>query len=142
MKKRLIERLDLLAEISEAAWIREIARQNRALEQAAEQRRLLGAYRDKLRQSWRGGAIVDAAAALRAADFVTASQSAYHRIDQMERQAAQQLDRARLGFAETQERRRGLAAARREAVLMAERTTAQRLERAQAPAAPKSWRSA
>jgi hypothetical protein len=131
MKARLIARLDLLAEIGEAKWLQEIARHSRALEQAARQRRLLLSYREKLRQSWRGGLLVEAGAAKRAADFIAASQTAELQIEQMERQATQLLALARQGFAETQERRRGLDEARREAAVQAERTTAQRLERAQ-----------
>ena len=138
MKARLIARLDLLAEVGEAKWLQEIARQTKALEQAARQRGLLLAYREKLLQSWRSGDLVEAGAAKRATDFIAASQTAELRIEQMERQATHQLDLARQGFAETQERRRGLDEARREAAVQAERMTAQRLERAQtiAPLGP------
>jgi hypothetical protein len=138
VKARLIARLDLLAEMGEAKWLQEIARQTKALDQASRQRRLLLAYREKLRQSWRGGGLVEAGAAKRAADFITASQTAEQQIEQMERQATQQLALARQGFAETQERRRGLEEARREASVQAERTTAQRLERAQTLAPARS----
>jgi hypothetical protein len=130
VKPRLIDRLDLLAAASEARWLQEIARHDRALEQAKRQRRLLAEYRDKLWQSWQGGAVVEAGAARRAADFLAASRIAEQQIEQMERQATQHLERAHLGFAQTQERRRGLDGARREARVIAERTTAQRLERA------------
>jgi hypothetical protein len=132
MKPRMIDRLDLLAAAGEAQWLQEIARHSRALEQASRQRGLLTAYREKLWQSWQGGTVVDAGAARRAADFIAASRSAEVQIEQMERQAGQQLDLARLGFAQMQERRRGLDGARREAKVVAERTTAQKLERAQA----------
>jgi hypothetical protein len=138
MKARLIARLDLLAELGEAKWLQEIARHSRALEQAARQRRLLLAYREKLRQSWRSGGLVEAGAAKRAADFIAASQTAELQIEQMERQATHQLALARQAFAETQERRRGLDEARREAAVVAERMTAQRLERAQTIASPRS----
>ncbi|MBW4024874.1 MAG: hypothetical protein HIU92_17395 [Proteobacteria bacterium] len=137
MKERLIERLDLLAEIGEAAWLQEIARQSRSLAQAEEQRALLRAYREKLGQSWRGGNVVDAAAAKRAAEFIAASHHAEAQIDRMERHATQQIDLARRGFADAQERRRGLAVAKREAVLATDRATEQRLERAQPQAVPK-----
>ncbi len=138
MKARLIERLDLLAEVSQTRWLEEIARQTKVLEQAGHQRQLLAAYRAKLRESWRGGGVIHAGAAKRAADFTAASHAADLQIEQQERQASQRLDRARQGFAETQERRRGLDAARREAALAAERGAAQRLERAQTgtPAKP------
>jgi flagellar biosynthesis chaperone FliJ len=131
MKPRLIARLDLLAELGEAKWLQEIARATKALDQATRQRQLLLAYREKLRQSWRSGGMVEAGAAKRAADFVAASQKAELQIEQMERQATHQLDLARQGFAATQERRRGLDTARRAAAVDAERVTAQRLERAQ-----------
>ena len=141
MKERTIERLDLLAEIGEAKWLQEIARHTKALEQAARQRRLLVAYRDKVRESWRSGAVLDAGAAKRAADFVGASAKAELKIEQMERQASHQLEMARQGFAQAQERRRGLETARQAAELVAERTTAQRLERAQTLLPTKQWRS-
>jgi hypothetical protein len=142
VKKRMIERLDLLAEIGEAKWLQEIVRHTKTLDHAAKQRRLLAAYRDKLRESWRSGAVLEAGAARRAADFVGASARAEQQIEQTERQAAQQLQLARQGYAQAQESRRELEAAK-EAVELAEaRTTAQRLERAQPPAPPKQWRSA
>ncbi len=140
MKRRLIDRLDLMAEIGEAKWLQEIARHSRALEQVAKQRRLLAAYREKLWGSWRNGGVVDAAAAKRAADFIAASDTAELQIEQMERQATQQLDLARQGFAQTQERRRSLDEKRRDAAALAERTTAQRLERAQVLAPPRQAR--
>ena len=142
MKERMIERLDLLAEIGEAKWLQEIVRHTKALDHVARQRRLLSAYREKLRESWRSGSVLEAGAARRAADFVGASAKAEQQIEQMERHAHQQLELARQGFVEAQERRRGLEAAKQVIVRAEARTTAQRLERAQPPTPPKTWRSA
>jgi flagellar biosynthesis chaperone FliJ len=141
MKVRMIERLDRLAEIGEAKSLQEILRHSKTLDHVAKQRRLLAAYREKLRESWRGGVVLEAGAAKRAADFVGASARAEQQIEQMERQATQQLELARLGFAQARERRRGLEAAKQAVIRVEERTTAQRLERAQPQAAPKRWRS-
>jgi hypothetical protein len=142
MKERMIERLEVLAEIGEAKWLQEIVRHTKTLDQVAKKRRLLAAYREKLRESWRSGSVLEAGAAKRAADFVGASARAEQQIEQMERQATQQLELARQGFAQAQERRRGLEQAKQAAVETEARTTAQRLERAQPPAPPKPWRSA
>ena len=60
MKKRMIERLDLLAEITEAKWLQEIVRHTKTLDHVAKQRRLLAAYREKLRDSWRSGSVLEA----------------------------------------------------------------------------------
>jgi ribosome-binding ATPase YchF (GTP1/OBG family) len=141
MKDRMIDRLDLMAEIGEAKWLQEIVRHSKALDQVAKQRRLLAAYRDKLRESWRSGSVLEAGAAKRAADFVGASAKAEHQIEQMERQAQQQLDLAQQGFAQAQERRRGLEAVKRALNVTEARTTAQRLERLQPLTHPKQWRS-
>ena len=142
MKERMIERLDLLAEIGEAKWLQDIVRHSRTLDQVARQRRLLAAYREKLRESWRSGSVLEAGAAKRAADFVGASAKAEQQIEQTERQASQQLELARQGYAQAQERRRGLEAAKQVIAVAEARTTAQRLERAQPPTPPKQWRSA
>ena len=141
MKKRMIERLDLLAEIGEAKWLQEIVRHTKTLDHVAKQRRLLAAYREKLRESWRSGSVLEAGAAKRAANFVSASARAEQQIEQTERQAHQQLELARQGFAQAQERRHGLEAAKQAIDLAEERTTAQRLERAQPPKSPKQWLS-
>jgi ribosome-binding ATPase YchF (GTP1/OBG family) len=141
MKERMIERLDLMAEIGEAKWLREIARHTKTLDHVARQRRLLATYREKLRESWRSGSVLEAGAAKRAADFVSASAKAEQQIEQMERQATQQLERAQQGFAQAQERRRGLQAAKQAITVAEARTTAQRLERAQPTTHPKQWRS-
>jgi hypothetical protein len=141
MRERMIERLDLLAEIGEAKWLQEIVRHMKTLDQVSNQRRLLAAYREKLRESWRSGSVLEAGAAKRAADFVGASAKAEQQIEQMERQASQQLDIARQGFAQAQEKRRGLESAKQAAVLATERTTTQRLERAQTLTPQKQWRS-
>ena len=138
----MIERLDLLAEIGEAKWLQEIGRQGKTLDQAARQRRLLAAYREKLRESWRSGSVLEAGAAKRAADFVGASAKAEQQIEQAERHASQQLELARQGYAQAKERRQGLEAAKQEIAVTEARTTAQRLERAQPPLLPKQWRSA
>jgi hypothetical protein len=142
MKERMIERLDLLAELGEAKWLQEIVRNTKTLDQVAKKRQLLAAYREKLRESWRSGSVLEAGAAKRAADFVGASARAEQQIEQMERQAIQQLEVARQGLALAQERRRGLEQAKQAVVGAEARTTAQRLERAQPPAPPKRWRSA
>jgi flagellar biosynthesis chaperone FliJ len=142
MKKRMIERLDLLAEITEAKWLQEIVRHTKTLDHVAKQRRLLAAYREKLRDSWRSGSVLEAGAAKRAADFVGASAKAEQQIEHTERQATQQLQLARQSFAQAQERRRGLEIARQVVSVTDERTTAQRLERAQPITPPKRWRSA
>ena len=141
MKTRMIERLDLIAEIGEAKWLHEIVRHTRTLEQVDRQRRLLASYREKLRQSWRSGSVLEAGTAKRATAFVGASTRAEQQIEQMERQAHQQLEIAQKGFVEAKERRRALEAAKQAVVRADERTTAQRLERAQPPTPPKSWRS-
>jgi hypothetical protein len=141
MKKRMIERLDLLAEIGEAKWLQEIVRHSGTLDHVAKQRGLLASYREKLRESWRGGSVLEAGAAKRAADFVGASAKAEQQIEQAERQAWQQLQRARQGLAQVQERRRGLTTAKQTIDMAEARTTAQRLERAQALPPPKQWRS-
>jgi flagellar biosynthesis chaperone FliJ len=141
VKKRMIERLDLLAEIGEAKWLQEIVRHTKTLDHVAKQRRLLAAYREKLRESWRSGSVLEAGAAKRAANFVSASARAEQQIEQTERQAHQQLELARQGFAQAQERRHGLEAAKQAIDLAEERTTAQRLERAQPPKSPKQWLS-
>jgi hypothetical protein len=141
MKERMINRLDLMAEIGEAKWLQEIVRHSKTLDQVAKQRRLLAAYREKLRESWRSGSVLEAGAAKRAADFVGASAKAEQQIEQTERQAQQQLDLARQGFAQAQERRLGLEAAKQAITLTEARTTAQRLERAQPLMPPKRWRS-
>jgi flagellar biosynthesis chaperone FliJ len=141
MKERMIDRLDLMAEIGEAKWLQEIVRHSKTLDQVAKQRRLLAAYREKLRESWRSGSVLEAGAAKRAADFVGASGKAEQQIEQTERQAQQQLDLARQGFAQAQERRRGLEAAKQAITLTEARTTAQRLEREQPLTPPKRWRS-
>jgi flagellar biosynthesis chaperone FliJ len=137
----MIERLDLLAEIGEAKWLQEIVRHTKTLDHVAKQRRLLAAYREKLRESWRSGSVLEAGAAKRAANFVSASARAEQQIEQTERQAHQQLELARQGFAQAQERRHGLEAAKQAIDLAEERTTAQRLERAQPPKSPKQWLS-
>jgi len=141
MKERMIERLDLLAEIGEAKWLQEIIRHTKTLDQVAQKRRLLAAYREKLRESWRSGAVLEAVAAKRAADFVGASARAEQQIEQMERHAHQQLEIARQGFAQTKERRKGLESTKQEMTREEARTTAQRLERAQPPTQPKRWMS-
>jgi hypothetical protein len=137
----MIRRLDLLAEIGQAKWLQEIVRHTKTLDQVAKQRRLLADYREKLRGSWRTGSVLEAGAARRAADFVRASSRAEQQIEQMERQAHQQLEFARHEFAQSQERRRGLAAAKQAVVLAETRTTDQRMERAQPLTPPKRWRS-
>jgi flagellar biosynthesis chaperone FliJ len=137
----MIERLDLLAEMGEAKWLQEIVRHTKTLDHVAKQRRLLAAYREKLRESWRSGAVLEAGAAKRAANFVTASARAEQQIEQSERQAHQQLELARQGWAQAQARRRGLEAAKQAIDLAEERTTAQRLERAQPPTPAKQWLS-
>ena len=141
MKEPMIRRLDLLAEIGETKWLQEIVRHTRTLDHVAKQRLLLTAYREKLRESWRSGSVLEAGAAKRAADFVGASAKAEQQIEQMERHAFQQLECARQGFLEAQERRRGLEAAKQAVLLVEARTTAQRLERAQSPTRTKQWRS-
>lgn len=141
MKPPTIDRLDLLAAANEVKWLQEIARHKKALEQAAKQRQMLIAYRTKLQLSWHGGDVVDAGAAKRATGFVAASHTAEVQIEQIERQASHMLESALQGFAQTQERRRGLDDARREASVIEERSTAQRLERALALAPAKRWRS-
>ncbi len=141
MKERMIERLDLLAEIGEAKWLQEIIRHTKTLDQVAQKRRLLAAYREKLRESWRSGAVLEAGAAKRAADFVGASARAEQQIEKMERHAHQQLEIARQGFAQTKERRKGLESTKQEMTREEARTTAQRLERAQPPTQPKRWMS-
>jgi hypothetical protein len=137
----MVERLDLLAEIGEAKWLQEIARHTKTLEHVTKQRQLLSAYREKLRQSWRSGSVLEAGAAKRAANFVGASTKAEQQIEQMERQAQQQLEFARQGFAQAKERRQGLATVKQANALAEARTTAQRLERAQPLTPPKQWRS-
>jgi flagellar biosynthesis chaperone FliJ len=141
MKTRMLERLDRLAEINEAKSLQEIVRHTKTLDHVARQRGLLAAYREKLRESWRGGLVIEAGAAKRAADFVGASARAEQQIEQMERQASQQLELARQGFAQARERRRGLEAAKQAVIRSEAHTKDQRLERAQPLAVPKRWRS-
>ncbi|HTI00221.1 MAG TPA: hypothetical protein VL752_04665 [Acidisoma sp.] len=132
MKSKTIERLDLLTATRELRLLEEIGRQNGLLEQAARQREILAGYREKLARSWRGGAVIEAGGARRAAAFITASDSAESQIVRMEAQAAEALKLAQTGFAHAQEHRANLAEARRSLTVLEERRAEQRRERAQA----------
>ena len=114
MKKRMIERLNLLAEIGEAKWLQEIVRHTKTLDTRPPNS--AGCSRPIRRrncgESWRSGSVLEAGAAKRAANFVSASARAEQQIEQTERQAHQQLELARQGFAQAQERRHGLEAAK------------------------------
>ncbi|GAB0116652.1 hypothetical protein [Acidisoma sp. 7E03] len=131
MKSKTIERLDLLTATQEMRLLDEIARQSGLLEQAARQRDLLSGYRDKLAQSWRSGAVIDAASARRANAFIAASDNAVRQIARMEAQATEALQTAQAGFAHAQEHRANLAEARRGLRLNEERQADRRQERAQ-----------
>jgi hypothetical protein len=131
MKTRTIERLDMLAAETETQLLDQIRQHNETLRQIAYQRGVLGAYRDRLTETWRHGGIVQAGEARRANQFVNASATAETHVDAMERQARLALDQAMFRLAQIQERRRGLDDAQRKAVRLAERTAEQRAERAQ-----------
>ena len=132
MKTPIITKLSLLAEIQRLKVIDDISRQNQVLNQTSRQRQLLAEYRDKLQQSWRGGEVIEAAAARRAVDFVSASMTADTQIDQMEHQAVQAIEMARITVVRLKDRQHRLDEVQRSNSLAEERLADLRRERAQA----------
>jgi len=131
MRPRTMERLDLMAAESERRLLDEIRRHNATLEQIAEQRGVLAAYRERLLETWRSGVVVSAGQAQRAGRFVTASRTAESQVDLAEKQTRQQLDAALQNLAKAQAHRRGLNEMQCKVALEIERDAERRLERTQ-----------
>lgn len=131
MKPRTLARLDLLAAERERRLLDEVRRHNASLAQIAQQRSVLAAYRERLAESWLGGAVVSAGQARRAGHFTAASRQAATQIEQMETQARQLLDAALQALAATQAHRHALHDAQRAAARQEERAAEQQQERAQ-----------
>ena len=131
MRPRTMERLDLMAAESERRLLDEIRRHNATLEQIAEQRRVLAAYRERLLETWRSGVAVSAGQVQRAGSFDTASRTAESQIDLAEKRTRQQLDAALQNLAKAQAHRGGLNEMQRKAALEIERDAERRLERTQ-----------
>ncbi len=129
MKTQTLARLDMLAAEQETKLLEAIRRHNATIAQTAHQRGVLESYRDRLAASWQTGAIVPAAQARRAGQFVTASHGAQAQIDQAAGLAAEQLEAAITNLAKLQAHRRTLAKAQREAARQAENAAEQRQER-------------
>lgn len=132
MKSPIIAKLSLLAEIQRLKVIDDMTRQNQILNQTSRQRQLLAEYRDKLQLSWRGGQVIEAAAARRAVDFVSASMAADNKIDQVEHQAVQAIEMARITVLRLKDRQHRLDEVRRDNSRAEERVAELRRERAQA----------
>jgi len=126
VKPRTLARLDLIAAERERRLLDEVKRHNATLEQIAQQRGILSAYRERLSSSWRDGAPVRAGQAQSAGHFVAASRSADSQIDAMEADARRQLAAALQNLANTQAHRSGLDEAQDKAALALERATAER----------------
>ncbi|MCB8874924.1 hypothetical protein [Acidisoma silvae] len=131
MKAPTITILQRLADIQSLAIAEEIARQNRIIGQASQQRQLLAAYRETLSRGWRSGQPVEAGTARRAVDFIVASVAADRQIDEMEQQAQQAMAAARMAALALQQRQDRLDDARQRDIRAADRAADIRRERAQ-----------
>lgn len=120
MKAATLARLDLLAAEREAKLLETIRRQNAALQQAAYQRGMLASYRDRLAASWQGGAVVSAAQACRAGQFVAGALGAETQIVDTEVRAKDQLEVAIADLARLKAHRRKLAERLREVLRRAQ----------------------
>ncbi|HEY1858032.1 hypothetical protein [Acidocella sp.] len=140
MKKRTIERLDLIAAIRHQKVLDEVRRHNATLDGAVQQRQVLAAYRTRLRESWQNGETVTAAAAQRAGHFVRASDTAEAQIVRTEQSARHMLEAALRRLADSQAYREGLDEAARKATLTEERLASLRAEQA-VPGRAKAGRS-
>ncbi|OYV40262.1 MAG: hypothetical protein B7Z80_05010 [Rhodospirillales bacterium 20-64-7] len=140
MNPRMLERLQHLAAERERALGQEIARQQAALAQIAQQRSVLAAYRDRLTDGWTGGGTVSAAQAQSADRFVAASRGAEAQVEQAEARARAALAHALAALAAEQARRQQLETAQQDAAARLAREAEQRRERLQ-PWRPAAGRS-
>ena len=115
MNPRTISRLAILAQAKQAQIFDELRRHEGVLSQTVQQRAVLAAYRQRLSEIWRDGAVVTAAAAQRAGHFVSASDAAGVQIEQAAVQARLQRDHALQNLAANEAHQRGLADAQRQA---------------------------
>jgi len=129
MKPRTLSRLDMLAAEQERQWLDAIRRASATLKQTEQQRGVLAAYRGRLAASWQDGAVLPAAQARRAAQFITASHGAEAQIDQTAAQAEKQLEASITGLAQIRARRHTLSGMQRKAATQAEREAERRQER-------------
>jgi hypothetical protein len=131
MTPRTRSRLTLLAAAREAERHAALRRHDAARSLATHQREILGAYRARLAESWRSGAVIQAAQARRAGQFAAASQTADAQIAQAAQQAEAQFAEALAALAALKTHRDALDTARRRAARHAERQAEQQAERAQ-----------
>lgn len=129
MKPRTLAKLDMLAAEQETQQLDAIRRASAMLKQTEHQRGVLEAYRQRLAGSWQDGAVLEAAQARRAGQFVIASHSAQAQIDAAAERAQQQLEAAIANLSQTRLRRRTLADMLRRGQVLAEREAERRLER-------------
>lgn len=82
MKLQSLVKLDLLAAAQERKLIETLTQHHKALQRYLEQKALLTAYQERLKASWRSGAMICAGDAIRASKFVAHADAAYqHLID-------------------------------------------------------------
>jgi flagellar biosynthesis chaperone FliJ len=114
VKAATLARLDLLAADREAKLLETIRQQNAAMQQAAYQRDMLASYRERLAESWQGGAVVSAAQARRAGQFAAGALGAETQIVETEARAKAKLEAAVADLARLKAHRRKLGERLRE----------------------------
>jgi len=127
VKPRTLARLELMAAAATLKMREEIARHNTVLGQIEYQKGVLADYRARLQEMWRRGGVVTAGQAKNAEMFVAASEEAGGKIEAEAARTQVMLDEALQALARTQQRRRGLEAARRKAVAEEEREIERKL---------------
>lgn len=80
MKIQSLVKLDLLAAAQERKLVETLSQHRKALYRYVEQKVLLTAYQERLRASWRSGAMIRAGDACRAAKFVAHADAAYQHL--------------------------------------------------------------
>jgi flagellar biosynthesis chaperone FliJ len=133
MKPGTVQKLTLLAVAEQTQMLAQMQRQHAVLAQITQQRGVLAAYRARLAQSWRDGAVVAAPEAIRAGQFAAASEDASRQIAAQETKTRQTLDAQEQKLAELMQRRKRLAGLMNDASLAADRQTERGLDRLQPP---------
>ena len=82
MKLQALAKLDLLTAAREASLLETLDRHSKTLLHYEAQRTVLTAYQERLSASWRGGAVVTAGDATRAAKFVAQAEEARRHLAQ------------------------------------------------------------